>query len=64
MRVMLQAKIEPWRIRMNGRTTSQRATTLWASGWATDGAVEIDGRLHDAESVVGWIILGVAVGLP
>lgn len=30
--------------------------TLWASGWATDGAVEIDGRGDDAESVVGWII--------
>ena len=29
---------------------------LWASAWATDGAVEIDGRLHDAESLVGWII--------
>lgn len=29
---------------------------LWKSGWATDGAVEIDGKLHDAESLVGWII--------
>ena len=28
----------------------------WASGWATDGAVETDGRLHDAESPAGWII--------
>ena len=29
---------------------------LWADGWATDGDAETDGRLNDAESLVGWII--------
>lgn len=29
---------------------------LWKSEWATDGAVDINGKLHDAESLVGWII--------